>query len=605
MASNKKTLFLYLILVFLPLLAMCQGSGMPLSSTNYNIINRLEIKSGLNAGFNTALKTYTRGEIAAFALQIDTAAWLTDQDRADIRRILLDNNEWVTRLEKEGRAFAKGPRFQKTGEDSLGAIYRLVEQTNIEACLADPNYERCKKPIWKVFYQTPANWLELNKPKLHLRVNPLLNFSVAKPDSGDPLFFNQRGVEMRGGIGDKLYFYTNITDTQARFASNVDSFIEAYQALPGNGAFKPYISSVIDSKNAHDFGNGQGHIGFQVMPEIRLEFGHGKQFLGNGYRSLLLSDFSQNYLYLKANWKIWKLNYQNLFTELNALSSLANPGNSYVPRKYLAAHYLSFDVNEDLSIGFYEATIFKRDTFNNEGFELQYLNPVILYRTVEHLLDSEDNVLVGFDFKWNIFKRIRLYGQFILDEFKLDEIRARKGWWGNKWGTQLGLDYIDFMNIDHLDIKLEYNAVRPYTYTHYDEIGANYSHYNQALAHPLGANFREILSVVRYRPSPKWTFEGRFIHFLNGKDSGTGNWGNNILLDYTTRVKDYDNEIGQGVANKVNLMGLSLSYEIWHNLNIDVQYFYRKNSIETQANNTISWFGLGLRWNTGFNHQDY
>lgn len=581
-------------------LLFAQGSGLPLGSSNYFIMDRLEIKAGRNAGFNSSLKTFTRGDVAAFVIQNDTAAWVTKLDREDIRRVLLDNNEWV---EPQQQTLAIGTKYrdvyQEIGRDSAGSIYRKVNKPYIEACMANERYERCKKPIWRYFYPTPANWLELNKPNFHLRINPMVNFNTAKPNNGDLLFFNQRGIEIRGGIDDRLYFYSNITDTQARFADYVREYIESNKAVPGNGYYKTYQSTVFDSKNAQDFINGQGHIGFHVSPSIRLEFGHGKHFIGNGYRSLLLSDFSHNYLYLKANWDFWRIHYQNLFTELTAVSSQANPGENYIPRKYMAAHYLSFDVADNFTVGVYEATIYKRDTSNSNAFELQYLNPVILYRSVEHLLDSEDNILVGMDFKLDLFHRLRLYGQFVLDEFKLSELKARSGWWANKYGIQAGAQYIDVGGVDHLDMRIEFNSVRPYTYTHSDLIGANYSHYNQALAHPLGANFREFLSIVRYQPLKRLVAEARFIHAYSGRDVNGQNWGGNILLDYDTHVQDYGNEIGQGTKTTTNLLGLNLSYEIWHNLNLDLNYFVRKADIADPSNtSTNSYFGLGIRWNT-------
>ncbi|MCF8443166.1 MAG: hypothetical protein K9H23_22715 [Saprospiraceae bacterium] len=604
---NKKQIWTLTIAIFSIVQSFAQGSGLPLNSTNYHIIDRLEIKSGKMADFNSALKSFTRGEVVRFAHSVDSISNLTVLDRADIHRINLDNNEWVAAPELTTTIGARTKKvYVKTGEDSLGGIYRLAAPSNIEACLADSRYERCKKPIWRYFYQTPANWLEFNKPAFHIRINPMLNFSAAKPNNGDPLFYNQRGVEIRGGIDDRLYFYTNFTDTQARFPNYVNGYISKNKAIPGNGYYKVYKSSIIDSKDAYDFINGQAFIGFHVTPHVRLEFGHGKNFIGNGYRSMLLSDFSQNYLYFKANWQLGRFNYQNLFTELIAVSAQANPGENYIPRKYMAAHYLSFKFSETFSAGFYETTIFKRDTSNSNGFELQYLNPVILYRTVEHLLDSEDNILIGTDFKWNLFRRLRLYGQFILDEFKFSEIKAGNGWWANKWGIQLGAQTIDLLGIDHLDMRIEYNAARPYTYSHNDLIGANYSHYNQALAHPLGANFRELLSIIRYQPSNKWTMEGRVLQAKFGEDINGSNWGSNILLDYSSKEMEYGNEIGQGIGTNTTILGLDISYEIWHNLNLDAHYFYRKKKSDLpERNATDSYFGLGIRWNTAMMRMDF
>jgi hypothetical protein len=59
-------------------------------------------------------------------------------------------------------------------------------------------------------------------------------------------------------------------------------------------------------------------------------------------------------------------------------------------------------------------------------------------------------------------------------------------------GLQLGAKYINALGIKNLDLQLEYNRVRPFTYSHRDSV-ANYTHYNQPMAHPLGANFSETI----------------------------------------------------------------------------------------------------------------
>lgn len=582
---------------------------MPFGNNAYHLFDRLEITSGVRSEIHSALKGYTRGDLVQYALQLaaDTTATkvLTYRDREDLDWIFRDNNEWLGAAELPttlgGR---KEGTFEKVKGDTL---YRFIPSSQLVQSQENQYYYRSKKPVLGIFYRTPANLLELDKPAFHLRINPMINFKVMVPggDTDQALFINQRGVEIRGGFDDRIYFYSNITDTQARFPGHVRSYVSQFRALPGNGYYKPYDSRVFDSAGAYDWLNGQAHIGFNVTPHVGLQFGHGKHFIGNGYRSMFLSDFAHNYLFLKANWRVWRLHYQNLFAELQATSAQANPGESYIPRKYMAAHYLSFELTDNLSFGLFEATVFKRDSLTSH-FELQYLNPVILYRSVEHLLDSDDNVLIGLDFKWNLLHRFRLYGQFILDEYKFSELTGGKGWWGNKWGLQAGVQYVDAFGLDHLDLRAEFNTARPYSYTHSDSLGASYSHYNQPLAHPLGANFREYIGMFRYQPFERWTLEGRLIRAEYGEDEPGRNWGGNILLDYTNKVQDYDNFTGQGVSTSTTLLGLDLSYELRHNVFLDLHYFYRKKNSDLPARNQLdSFIGGGFRMNVGQMRMDF
>jgi len=195
----------------------------------------------------------------------------------------------------------------------------------------------------------------------------------------------------------------------------------------------------------------------------------------------------------------------------------------------MASHYLNFHVNDRLSIGLYESVIFSRE--NN--FEFQYLNPIILYRTAEQFLDSPDNALLGFNIKWIPRLKYQIYGQLMIDELRTDQVFSGRGWWGNKIGYQIGLKKFDLFNISNLDLQLEINSARPYTYAHRDNDvtkrpATSYSHFNQPLAHPYGANFREMILQLKYQVSNNLTLSGVMLHSNYGTDDNL-NIGRDIL----------------------------------------------------------------------------
>jgi len=419
-----------------------------------------------------------------------------------------------------------------------------------------------------------------------------------------------RGVEVRGIIADEVYFYTNIVESQARFNNFMERRIDRFQAIPGQGFYKTYESGVIDNLNGWDFLNSQAYIGNSFAKEtMSVEFGHGRHFIGNGIRSLILSDYGNNYLYLKFNTRIWKFQYQNIFAELAPISGKFISGDNLLPKKYIANHYLTFSPIKNMEIGLFETVVFSREN----QFELQYLNPIILYRTVEQFLDSPDNVLIGLTGKWNILKGVQLYGQLILDEFKLSELTAGNGWWANKYGLQTGAKYYNVANIDHLDLQVEYNTVRPYTYTHRgtlpgfeDQSVANYTHYNQPLAHPLGANFKEVVVDVRYRPTHNLFVKMRAVRAMSGQDPVGQNFGGNPLLPLETREMDFGNSTGQGIETNINMLRVDISYQVYHNYFIDLNYLMRNEDAAIDALDiTTNYVGLGLRVNMAQEQRDY
>jgi hypothetical protein len=540
-----------------------QGTTLPLGTDAYHIVDRLDISSGVSAPFFSSLKYYTRGDVARYAMSLDSMN-LSRRDRKDLEYLYRDNNEWIS--------------------DSF------YNQLN-------------KRPILKTFYRTPAHLWEIDKPYFHLRANPILGLHAGQArDDEHILFNNQRGLELRGGIDDRIYFYTNVLESQTRFPEHVNRLIERDRAVPGAGLFKPYNSIVFDFNDGYDYLLSQGYLGFNVTRHVGVQFGHGRHFIGHGYRSLLLSDFSNNYLYLKLNWRVWKLHLQNIFMELAQDSDLNSTSERLLPKRYMAAHYLGFSPLPNLTFGFYEAVVFSRV----DKFEFQYLNPVILYRTVEQAIGSPDNILIGLDAKWNFLKRFQLYGQLMLDEFKFDELfLENQGWWANKYGVQVGLKYVDVLGIDHLDAQVETNWVRPYTYAHFDST-AIYANYQQALAHPLGANFREYVARLRYQPFPRLLLQARLIRATTGLDPKGENWGGNILLPNGTRQATYGNFIGQGIATTITLAGLELRYALYHNMFLELEFFQRIQESEAPEHNyTTRYIGGGLRVNLAKTYNDF
>jgi len=336
-----------------------------------------------------------------------------------------------------------------------------------------------------------------------------------------------------------------------------------------------------------------------------MQLGHGRHFIGDGMRSLLLSDYANNYFYLKFSTQVWKIHYQNLFAQLDAVSSRDNIGDELLPRKFMAAHYLDFIISDRLTIGLYEAVVFGREN----GFELQYLNPIILYRSLERQLDSPDNVLIGLNYKWAPANSWQIYGQLVIDELKTSEAFSGKGWWGNKVGYQLGLKKYNLFNVDQLDLQLEYNTVRPFTYGHRaDQLGdrpvASYSHHNQALAHPYGANFRELIVELRYRLRKDTWANVKYLRSSLGQEIEGAYLGRDILIDYNERSEDFGHFTGQGDATDISLVKLGITVMPWPNYFVDLTLMHRRESTSITTDNT-NYIGFGFRVNVWDEDRDY
>ena len=266
----------------------------------------------------------------------------------------------------------------------------------------------------------------------------------------------------------------------------------------------------------------------------------------------------------------------------------------------MAMHHLDLSVTDNLNIGFFESVIFGEPDSLGGGIKLQYLNPVIFYRALEQQDGSPDNVIIGMDFNWHLWKTATLYGQLVIDEMVVGELFSGDRWWGNKQGFQLGGMYFDALGISGLTLQGELNAVRPYTYAHQDFF-TSYSHYNMPLAHPLGANFQEILGRVIFQPSAKWRFQALGMLARTGADENGLNYGSDILRSYNDRDlnqngladDDYGIDWLQGKRVNLAILNFRTTYTLMTNVHADIDFMMRNQSGSGASTN----FGLSLRWN--------
>jgi hypothetical protein len=463
---------------------------------------------------------------------------------------------------------------------------------NLEWTSPNADLVKSRKPIFNTFYTDPANFIGINQKDFFLSVNPVLQLQAIKDDaSNEMLYLNTRGAMIRSLVARKIGFQAYVTETQEKAPVFVQDRINQFRAVPGAGLNKVFKGT------GRDYFDARGSVFFNAAKYLDFQFGYDKMFLGNGYRSLFISDFSNSHLFLNMNLKVWRLNYISRIMELQPQYTRRSLGaDTLFSKKYMSLHYLSINAPKWLTLGFFEGIVFGRAN----KFEFAYLNPVMLLRVAELQIGSPDNAFIGFDVKANLAKRVQVYGQVMLDEFYTKYIREKKGWWGNKWAFQGGLKYIDVAGINNLDLQLETNWIRPFTYAHSDTL-ANYTHYNQPLAHPLMSNIKEYIFILKYQPIPKWYAQAKVIYWKSGIDSAGTNYGNNIFLNSNTRSADEGLFYGSPVAQQNLNANLWLAYEVKENLFLEANLSARKYG--AAAKNMFASFGL--RWNMQRREYDY
>ena len=435
-------------------------------------------------------------------------------------------------------------------------------------------------------------------------IDPILDLQVGKDTEADfnTTWNNTRGVNIQAGLGKRFNLSASVYESQGRFADYFNQYAESLKAfgpdpaiIPGRGIAKSF------KEDAYDYPVAEAYLSYTPADFLNVQFGHGKNFIGDGYRSLLQSDVSSPYPYLKLNATFWKIKYTSTWMWLKDVRDEVVDDKAFLT-KYMANHYLSWNVSKRLNIGLFESVIWADS--NGRGFDVNYLNPIIFFRAIEFQTgQGAGNAILGLSskYKWN--NKVNLYGQFVLDEFSLGDVKAGEKSWKNKFGYQLGVKYFNAFDVDNLLLQAEYNRVRPYVYSHNTQI-LNYANFNQPMAHLWGANFKELVLIGRYNYK-RWFGDAKFIFGQRGLDYNTDedsfSYGGDIYRDYNDRNADIGIEIGQGNKTNSFMTEIQAGYLLnpATNLKVFTNIIYRDYNPETITASTTDsntlWFSIGVR----------
>jgi hypothetical protein len=454
--------------------------------------------------------------------------------------------------------------------------------------------------VGRVVDTTGGNWLyrkifsehlfEIVSDDYRLYADFLPDFVMGRDVAGSRnTVLNTRGFAFGGSITKNFSFTSEFYENQAKFPEYIDAFVRKFSVIPGQGYQKYY------DPESFDFAYSSAVLSYRPSQFLGVQGGQGKNFIGDGYRSMLLSDAAFNYPFLKLTGDVWKLKYMCLWAEFQDITVNHGGGDRFTwDKKSGVFHYLDMHVTNRLSLGFFEGIIWlPQDSTFKRGFEWNYLNPLIFMRPMEFSLNSPDNVVMGLNWRYLVSDRTALYGQVMIDEMTIGEYISNKGYWANKYGVQMGVKAFDPEGVAGLFLQTEVNLASPYTYSHREPL-KNYGHYNQSLAHPLGANFYEWVSIAQYG-FDRFDLRAQVNVAKYGDDSVGVNYGKDIYKNYSTRVSDYGTFIGQGVKTNLLYADVRVAYVLnpLTNLRFELGAAFRRLSSPStiQESMTVT-FGL-------------
>jgi hypothetical protein len=363
--------------------------------------------------------------------------------------------------------------------------------------------------------------LQLDSTNFTLAVSPLFNLQYGRDLATNPATtytVNTRGLMVQGTIGKQVAFFASYLETQSQLFPYLADYVKNYQVVPNFGRYKPFKT------NGYDYGMATGYVSWSPLKQFNVQFGNDKNFIGEGYRSFLLSDHSFNYPFLKFTAKIWRLKYYVLMAQLQDGITQADPQQPF-QKKFMSIHYLGFNLGKRIQIGLFEGTIWEGKSLAKTSYN--FANPILFSAWAQNGLAGRNNTNLGLNIKLKLFKHTHLYGQGLLDDLggstQTDSLPSSP-----KFALQLGFKTYNLFFLKNLYWQVEFNQCAPYTYSS-NRAGNVWSHYNQNLSHPIGANFREVLSFLAYRYGRVW-LEAKGMYCQYGRDSTNAvSFGRNIF----------------------------------------------------------------------------
>ena len=431
--------------------------------------------------------------------------------------------------------------------------------------------------------------IDYRSPSSTFYADLLPDFTIGRDFSGKlTTSTTSLGLQIGGTVGSKFAYNITGYESSAIVPDYLATYINQVGIIPGQAYAKIY------KDNGYDWSYLTAVVSFTPSKYVNISAGRDKTFIGDGYRSLLLSDYASPYPFFKLTGTLGNVRYMVMWTYMNDPSLTSQYGIDR--KKFGVFHYLDWNVNNRLSFGFFDNVMgfFTDDNGTKRPFDFNYVNPLIFLKPVNNSSDDPDKSLIGFTGKYKITDGITAYGQFALNEFHSADFFSSNGASDNKYGWQLGLRGPNLFGVKGLNYLVETNNAKPYTYSARSAI-ENYSENGEPLAHPWGANFREVVGLLNYTYK-RFDFSGEADYGHYGLDMDGLNYGKNIFELYTDAARKLGNYTGQGLTTNMYYLEGKVAYVLnpKYNLRIELGGIFRQEH-NAQFEDKTTMITIGLR----------
>jgi len=430
---------------------------------------------------------------------------------------------------------------------------------------------------------------EIRGKDYYIKISPAIDFSLGK-DLGDTvnrtLFQNTRGLHVEVNLFKKFAFSTSLYENQARFTNYESEYYSSHGELyPKNNAYQTQNGVIPGGGRTKEFkGDGfdyafaVGYLVYSPFKWVRIMAGNNMQFIGDGHRSLLLSDNSYSAPYYRLDFTIspkFSFTYHRS-RHMNLLRRpITSAVESYYEPKGFSVNYFTYKPIESMSISLFESGSWNRgDSITSRSSHGLYYNPVPFVSGLALKGKNEVVSLLGLNLSYQIAKSHRVYGQLAINDYNI-----------NKLGFQIGYRGYNYFGIGDFMLQVEYNNVAKGMYE-VNNRRLNYAHYNLPVAHVKGSGFQEFLLRTNFEYKRAY-LEASFVYYI------TKDYSSEALLPvYRTLTTS---------SNQIMYTNVELGYRFNRKMNLSIFASWTYRTVNDPTVLTTNFANVGIR--TGFvNH---
>lgn len=388
------------------------------------------------------------------------------------------------------------------------SIFPVVNQNSLN--YDSINYfEANRNWIERKFLQD--NFISLNKKDtlagevndFKLAIDPILNLNGGVARGINEIratYTNTRGVIANLQINKRFKIETAFIENQSVFPIYISTQVTSSLDVLGQGRWKAF------KKKGYDYAMSSGVVWWQLSKNVEIYAGHGKQKVGNGYRSFFLSDQAFNYPYARIDLTSHKLKLKytatyavlmNLKPTINNTINKPEGTEALIQKKPFSYQYLSCQPSKYISIGLFQGIVWKpSDEKNRIDISPNYLNPLIFSNLATYGFNSTPQIIAGAETNLKITKNSQVYFQTVTDG-KSDSLKRNKS-----FGLQMGVKLFNAFTLKNLFLQAEYNVYGGNLNQITTSSGSSllYSHYGQGLSYRTNSSDgKEIIGMASYK----------------------------------------------------------------------------------------------------------